>query len=217
MEWRVRHAPQGGLFPLNSIQMTLERMMRRYVLSVAVSLIASAASSTAMAQAPAANPPAAPNNGQAPAQNQVTKNAQFGDWSLVCRKADPQAAQTCELVQSFTLNGQKAPFAQIAIGKPKAEMPIQLTVVVPNNVSFPSSVKIGVDEKDKAPLDIAWARCLPMGCFANATLKDDTQKKWSALETQGRVVFKAGNGQDVVMPISFKGLKDALNALSNEK
>ena len=56
-----------------------------------------------------------------------------------------------------------------------------------------------------------------MGCFANAALKDDTQKKWGALETQGRVVFKAGNGQDIVMPISFKGLKDALNALANDE
>lgn len=213
----MRHLRQGGRFSFNSVQMTLERMMRRYVLSVAVSLIASAASSVAMAQAPAANAPAASNNGPAPAQNQVTKNAQFGDWSLVCRKADAQATQSCELVQSFTLNGQKAPFAQIAIGKPKADMPQQLTVVVPNNVSFPSSVKISVDEKDKAPLDIAWARCLPVGCFANATFKDDTQKKWGALEAQGRVVFKAGNGQDIVMPISFKGLKSALEALAQEK
>ncbi len=56
-----------------------------------------------------------------------------------------------------------------------------------------------------------------MGCFANATLKDAAQKKWAALESQGRVGFKAGNGQDIVMPISFKGLKSALEALAQEK
>lgn len=78
-------------------------------------------------------------------------------------------------------------------------------------------MKIGVDEKDKAPLDVAWARCLPMGCFANLPLKNETQKKWGALETQGRVVFKGGNGQDIVMPISFKGLKNALEAMALEK
>lgn len=146
--------------------------MRRYLRSVAASLIALVASSAAMAETPAGNAPGAPNNGPAPAQNNVTRNTQFGDWLLVCRKVDAQATQNCEIVQSFTLNGQKAPFAQIAIGKPKPDMPVQLTVVVPNNVSFPSSVKIGVDEKDKAPLDVAWARCLPMGCFANLPLKD---------------------------------------------
>jgi invasion protein IalB len=165
-----------------------------------------------------------PSPGQAPsgaapaaAQNQPTKVEQHGDWVLTCRKADAQAPQNCELVQTITVNGQKAPFAELAIGKPKTDMPMQVTAVVPNNVSFPSSVKILLDEKDKSPFDLAWARCLPPGCFANAVLKDDVQKKWGALETQGRVIFKAGNTQEIVMPISFKGLKSALEALAKEK
>ena len=171
------------------------------------------------AQAVPAQSPGTPSNAPPAQQNLVTKTQQYGDWVLTCRKVDAsaQAAENCELVQTVTLNGQKAPFAQMAIGKPKAEMPIQITVVVPQNVSFPSSVKVLVDEKDKSPTDLAWARCLPVGCFASANLKDDVQKKWGALETQGRVIFKAGNGQDVAMPISFKGLKSALEALSKEK
>ena len=189
-------------------------------MSKLVSVVAATASSLiltpAMAQTqPASQPPAA--NTQAAAQNQPTKTQQFGDWVLTCRKPDDKAPQNCELVQTITINGQKAPFAQIAIGKPKADMPVQITVVVPQNVSFPSSVKILMDEKDKSPLDAAWARCLPVGCFANAALKDDVQKKWGALETQGRVIFKAGNGQDLAMPISFKGLKGAFEAMAKEK
>jgi len=189
-------------------------------MSKLVSVVAATASSLiltpAMAQTqPASQPPAA--NTQAAAQNQPTKTQQYGDWVLTCRKPDDKAPQNCELVQTITINGQKAPFAQIAIGKPKADMPIQITVVVPHNVSFPSSVKILADEKDKAPLDATWARCLPMGCFANAALKDDVQMKWSALETQGLVIFKAGNGQDLAMLISFKGLKGAFEALAKEK
>jgi len=163
--------------------------------------------------------PGQPPSGSAPAaaQSQPTKVEPHGDWVLTCRKADAQAPQNCELVQTITVNGQKAPFAELAIGKPKADMSMQVTVVVPNNVSFPSIVKILMDEKDKSPLDLAWARCMPMGCFANAALKDDVQRKWGALETQGRVTFKAGNGQEIVMPISFKGLKSALEALAKEK
>lgn len=30
-------------------------------------------------------------------------------------------------------------------------------------------------------------------------------------------MFKGGNGQDIVMPISFKGLKNALEAMALEK
>jgi invasion protein IalB len=100
-------------------------------------------------------------------------------------------------VQTITVNSQKAPFAQLAIGKTNADMPIQVTVVVPQNVSFPSSIEIATDEKDKTPLDLAWARCLHLGCFANVNLKDDVLKKWGAVETQGRVICKAGSGQDV--------------------
>lgn len=165
-------------------------------------------SSVAVAQAPqAASPP--PN----------VRTLQFGDWVLTCRKADAsaQAPQNCELVQTIMIKGQKDPFAQLAIGKVKPEQPLQVTVVVPHNITLPSSVKIAVDEKDKAPIDVAWTRCVQIGCFASAPIKDDTQKKWSSLETQGRVTFKAGNGQDVAIPISFKGLKAALEALAKEK
>ena len=170
-----------------------------------------------VAQTPPASPAPSANGQQPAAQNQPTKTEQHGDWVLTCRKPDAQASQNCELVQTITVNGQKAPFAQLAIGKPKPDMPIQITVVVPQNVSFPSSVKVLIDEKDKSPTDLTWARCLPVGCFANANLKEDVQKKWGALEAQGRVIFKAGNGQDVAMPISFKGLKGALEALAKEK
>ena len=190
--------------------------MRKYNIA-AIVLVAGLSVTTVVAQTPPA-PSAPAANGQQPAaQNQPTKTEQYGDWVLTCRKPDAQVPQNCEIVQTITVNGQKAPFAQLAIGKPKPDMPIQITVVVPQNVSFPSSVKVLIDEKDKSPTDLTWARCLPVGCFANANLKEDVQKKWGALETQGRVIFKAGNGQDIAMPISFKGLKGALEALAKEK
>ena len=186
---------------------------------IAISAMVAIMVSPVYAQTPAAQPPGTSSAAPASQQNPVTKTQQINDWILTCRKVDAsqQGVQSCEIVQTVIVNGQKAPFAQIAIGKPKAEMPIQITVLVPQNVSFPSVVKVMVDDKDKSPTELAWARCLPVGCFANANLKDDVQKKLSALETQGRVIFKAGNGQDIVMPISFKGLKGALEALAKEK
>ncbi len=184
---------------------------------VAFVALAGLSMNSALAQTPPAAQAPAANGQQSAPQNQPTKTEQYGDWVLTCRKIDGQSGQSCELVQTVTVNGQKAPFAQMAIGKPKPDMPIQITVVVPQNVSFPSSVKVSIDEKDKSPLDLAWARCLPVGCFASATLKDEVQKKWGALETQGRVTFKAGTGQDIPMPISFKGLKAGLEALAKEK
>ena len=191
--------------------------MHKSFLFVSVSVLAVFAASSVIAQTPPASPAPTPATGQESPTNQPVKSEQHGDWVLSCNKLNAQTPQTCELVQTITLNGQKAPFAQIAIGRPKADMPIQLTVLVPQNVSFPSVVKVYTDDKDRAPLDVAWARCMPMGCFANIPMKEDVQKRWSSLETQGRVIFKAGNGQDIAIPISFKGLKGAIEALSKEK
>ena len=197
----------------------MKRFARLFVTSTFLMI-----SFVALAQAPQpGKTPATPtNNGQQnaqQAQNLPTKTQQFGDWNLICRKTGEQAqsGQLCELVQTIILNGQKAPFAEIAIGKPQADMPVQITVLVPINISFPSSVKVFIDEKDNIPLELSWARCMPVGCFASSPLKEDVQKKWGALENQGRVIFKAANTQDIAIPISYKGLKNALDALSKEK
>jgi len=192
--------------------------MRKFLTIVLV--FASPAFAQAPQQAPQPSANGQPGQPQAP-ENKITKTATFNDWVLNCRQtsADPKSGQVCELVQTLIVNGpngQRAPFAQIALGKPKPDMPMQITVVVPNNVSFPSSIKIAVDEKDKSPLDLAWARCLPPGCFANANLKDDLIKKWRPLETQGKIAFKNGAGQDLALPISFKGLAQGYDALNAE-
>lgn len=169
----------------------------------------------AIAQTPATNPP-----GANPAQSPPVRTSQFGDWLLTCRSAanaTPQSPQNCELVQTITAKGQKDPFAQIAIGRVSADQPLQFTVLVPVNVAFSSNVGVVTGDADKAPVNLTWARCMTIGCFATTALKGDIQKKWSVLETQGRVSFKAANGQDISMPISFKGLKSALEALNKEK
>lgn len=174
------------------------------------------ATSSAIAQAPSTNQtPAA-----GPAQNPPVRASQFDDWILTCRNATSgtlQKSQSCELVQTIIVKGQKDPFAQIAIGRVSSDQPLQLSVVLPVNVSFSNIVAVSTGDNDSLPVNLAWARCMTNGCFATTVLKGDVQKKWSALETQGRVSFKASNGQEVAMPISFKGLKSALDALNKEK
>jgi hypothetical protein len=40
--------------------------------------------------------------------------------------------------------------------------------------------------------------------------------RWRAQNEGGRLMFKNGAGQDVVVPISFKGLGPALDAFAKE-
>ena len=181
-------------------------------------------SGSAPAQRPA-SPNPAPSPSQAPAATlgasepgADTTTAAFGDWLLRCRQvAAGQSARSCEVIQSVILQGQTAPFAQLSFGRLGQNEPLYFTAVVPTNVAFPSAVRITIDEKDNQPVDVAWTRCLPGGCFASVTLKDDVLKRWRGQSEGGRLTFRNGAGQDTVVPISFRGLARALDALAKER
>lgn len=146
--------------------------------------------------------------------------ATFGDWQMTCRMTNAGAGQlnrrTCEVLLSVVLQGQRQPFAQLGFGRMEPGAPLTLTTVVPVNVSFPSSVKIAVDDGDKEALDVAWTRCLPTGCFASAIVNSDTLQRWRARNEGGLLVFRTGAGQDIRVQISFNGLGRALDALAKE-
>jgi hypothetical protein len=60
-------------------------------------------------------------------------------------------------LDSVILREQTAPFAQLGFGKmPPAEL-LLFTTVVPPNVTFPSSVKLAIDENDKQPLEVRFS------------------------------------------------------------
>lgn len=180
--------------------------------SVFLGAVLSLAAAGALAQG---NPPK-PVSSEPEAQNTA---ATFGDWQLRCSQVGQgaQAQKTCEVVQSVVLKGQSAPFAQFAIGRPKPGEPTHVTAVVPINVSFPSNIRLAEDDKGAQPLELAYTRCMPAGCFATAALKDETLKKWRGLSQMGQAKFKNAAGQDVQMPLSFRGLAQALDALAKEK
>lgn len=162
---------------------------------------------------------AAPAKQAAESAPDVT-TASYGDWQMTCRITNVGAGQPsrriCEVLQSVILQGQTAPFAQLGFGRMEPGSPLIFTAVVPASVSFPSDVRVAVDENDKQPLIAAWTRCLQNGCFASVAVSVDSLNRWRAREGGGRLMFKNGASQDLTMPISFKGLGRALDALAKE-
>jgi invasion protein IalB len=145
--------------------------------------------------------------------------ASFSDWVMRCRRIDstPGNATTCEVAQTLQVQGQ-GPIAEIAFGRPPGkDSPsgerMHIVVVVPNNVTFSGPVLMSVDEKDK-PVELTYRRCLPAGCFADADAKDDVLGRWRAQNGRGRLVFKDGANRDIVLPFSFRGLAQALDAMA---
>jgi invasion protein IalB len=172
------------------------------------------------AQAAPPKPTASPAKPAARAMEADVTTASFGDWQMICRMTNAGGAQPprriCEVLQSVVLKGQTAPFAQLGFGRLEPGAPLTFTAVVPVNISFPSSVRVAVDGADKQPLEAAWTRCLPSGCFASVTANNDILKRWQAQDRSGWLMFKSGTSQDLRVPVSFKGLARALDALAKE-
>jgi invasion protein IalB len=177
------------------------------------------------APAPKAPAPRAPATGAQPAPPtpvsplpQAT-TASFGDWVVRCRRIDqaPGSATACEVAQTLQVQG-RGPIAEIAFGHPPgkdstSKERMRVVVLLPNNVTFSGPVLMSVDEKDK-PVELIFRRCLPSGCFADADPSDDALVRWRAQEGGGRLAFKDGANRDIVLPFSFRGLGQALDAMS---
>ena len=181
-------------------------------------LLASLAAASAQSAPPAkpvAPAPAAKPATPAPISSEpTTTTASYGDWILRCQKIEQAGLppRLCEVAQSVQLQGQTSPIAQIAIGTPPKESS-RLTILLPNSVSFPSSVKVSAGEKDSFGIDLTWKRCLPGGCFAEAAPKDEILRNWRTQES-GHITFIDGSGREVKLPFSLRGLAPALDALA---
>lgn len=178
---------------------------------VSTALVALLAISTgATAQQPAAQPPVS--------ATPERTTASFGDWTLRCERPDLPAGapRICEIAQAITVQGQQAPVAQIAFGRIQKSDPLKATIVLPLNVTLTSPVMLATGEKDSKPLDASWQRCLPIGCLAELPLRDELLRRLRGISEAGAILFKDASGRDIRLPLSFRGLAQALDALSRE-
>ncbi len=162
---------------------------------------------------PAPAKPAKPET--KPTQPAVT-NTPYGDWSLRCRQGGGSEAATrfCEISQTIEAPDQSGPIAKISVGRPSPGGALHAVIILPNNVSFPSSVHLRTEENDKWGLELDWQRCIPGGCFADATLADATVAHWHGLNAMGSIVFRDAAGDEISLPMTFHGFGEALDALN---
>ena len=184
---------------------------RALTASTALSAIAlvGALGSAALAQAPAApSPPPSVSS-----EPQIT-TATYADWIVRCQRANdaPQATRQCEVAQ--TVQAQQATILQMAFARANAKQPFRLVVIVPVNISFPSALRVSIDDKDPSRIDLNWRNCTSGGCIAEANIAEVVLKLWRAQTEHGRVQIKDAAGRDVAIPFSFRGLSQALDALA---
>ena len=94
---------------------------------------------------------------------------------------------------------------------------MQFTILVPTDATVASEPSLGSARDGDAPMaTLAWRRCTPGGCVADAALSDDVLQRISALTQPARVTFVDAAGRSVALPFSPRGLAQALAALANE-
>ena len=175
-----------------------------------LALLALCGPATAETAKPAAPPP------PVSADPSVT-TASFGDWTARCEKGSgDKAPRICEAVQTVQPPNRQAAVAQIAFGHAGSAEPLKLVVVLPVDVWFPSTVRVAASDHDPAGVELAWRRCLPVGCFAEAAAPDEAMRRWRGETGQGRITYRDGLNRDVVVPVSFRGLAQALDALAKQ-
>lgn len=158
-----------------------------------------------------AKPVAAP----VPATPQRT-TASFGDWVLCCESVAAQPKRTCEAAHMIVAQGQTAPVAQVAIGRPAPNEGERLTIVVPPNITIDVRPQITIAKAGAAPIELTWQRCLPGGCFASTAASSAVIGELTAQSEPGRIVFKNAADREAVLPLSFRGMSQAMAALAKE-
>lgn len=113
------------------------------------------------------------------------------------------------------MQGKNVPFSRVAFSHPQKGQPIRLLVQVPVNVSFGTNVRIQTSDADPG-IAVPFARCVPIGCFAEFEIKDDTLKKLRVASGSGKLSFANSTGHDVTVPFSFNGFNQAFDALLKE-
>jgi invasion protein IalB len=165
---------------------------------------------------PEAGKPAQVKPGKTEAGKQPISSRAFGDWALRCRQGSSTeaAAHFCEISETIESQDQSGPIAKISVGRPDPGGALHVVIILPNNVSFPSSVHLRTDANDKWGFELNWLRCIPGGCFADATLSDATIAHWHSLDTTGSIVFRDAAGDEISLPMTFHGFGDAIDALN---
>ena len=121
------------------------------------------------------------------------------------------------MVQNIQQNDR--PVAQIALGRPLVGQKLQLTMLVPPNISLQTAPGLlaGTEGDTPPAVTLSWRRCVPIGCIADAALSDDVVIQLRGWSAPGRVVFMDAAGRTAGLPFSARGLSQALDALMKEE
>jgi invasion protein IalB len=138
----------------------------------------------------------------------------FGDWTHRCLRLRPdQAELSCEVVSVVQAEapGPQQITVQLALGPSETAGRTRIVVAVPANVTLTTPLRLA---RDGASIpDIAYDSCLAGYCRGFVDLDEASLQRLLEATADGRLVYRTSMRQDFTVPISFRGLRDAVSAM----
>lgn len=166
-------------------------------------LIAAAAAVSSPAFAQATAPAAKP----APTETRSVHD----DWTVRCRKEKEHPV--CEAVQTLETPDHMSKLAHIAVRAEKSG-PVRLIVLTPTGVWLPSNITFKVPGVET--ITLTYKRCGEY-CVASTVLTDGQLAALKKSEGKGEFQFENGSREPIILPVSYKGLGDAMKAALDEQ
>lgn len=135
-----------------------------------------------------------------------TQTQTFGDWAKQCEKAG--SSERCYLIQTVKA-GERPIMVVIVAYSPKRDK-MAAMIDVPLGMHLPTGLQVATEGADAKLLP--FEQCLPTGCRAILALDPamiEALKSGRSASINGR----GRDGEDVQMPISSNGFKEAFEAL----
>ncbi|MXV43888.1 invasion associated locus B family protein [Saccharibacter sp. 17.LH.SD] len=145
-----------------------------------------------------------------PQKNASSLNETYQDWRVVCQTSSPSAGRRCEIVQQILSNQTHQRVLSVELMSVNGQL--SGVVMAPLGVALTKGIALQADNTVvSGPL--AFTACTSGGCMASLGF---TQPQMTSLQSAHAVSFLMGTvgGQQLVVPISNKGLRDAVNRLN---
>ncbi len=135
----------------------------------------------------------------------------MGDWKITCTKGEKDKKSTCTALQAITVKQDDKDVTvatyQFLYNEKKE---LKLIQILPQGVLLQQGTKIMVDKKMIAPGK--FTICQTGVCYAAVDVTNTDLQTLTSNE-QAAVCFLNGEGKQVNINMSTKGLKDAINTI----
>lgn len=129
-----------------------------------------------------------------------------GDWRVRCKKN--VSPKECEAVQTLQTPDLKGILAHVAV-RAQHNGPVRLIILTPPGVWLPANVifKVG----GVPDITLTYKRC-GQYCVASVVLTAENIAALKASSGEGELTFENGSRNPIILPVSFKGLGEAMTA-----